>query len=151
MVRRKTRGHTRPLEHDLDFGNLSEEVSSSNWLSRLGMGLLAFFDDGGGGGGGGAAVRGPLPPVGCCAPRWGPDAPADKHCEYTGKSPESFECPEGQYREFWVCLFGTQSMGCGECQDTNTPRGPNTPACWGTGSTTWFCSTWWLDSDGDYS
>src|SRR5262249_18444902 len=102
------------------------------WLSRLGIGMLAYFAEEGGGGGGVAgtatAHQPHRPPYGqgCC----GVAFPNGPYCPYT-HTMSHYTCPQG-HRHYWVCGQGTSAVGCGECTSGSS--------CW---QGHWYCSTWW--------
>lgn len=113
--------------------------SPLDWLSRAGMGLLAFFAESADEASGGSyterppqyAVQ-PQPeeePVPDCCDLYFPNGP---FCEYEGHK-SNYRCPEGYNRQYWPCCEGTRLVACGECTQSTT-------TCW---QGEFVCSIWW--------
>ena len=56
----------------------------------------------------------------------------DKECNWV-LTKSNFSCPEGHYKQHWVCCEGSQQIACGECTTSET-------TCW---SGSFDCSIWW--------
>jgi len=100
----------------------------STWLSRLGIGLLAYFAADGGGGGSGAVplLTDPRIGQGCCR------LATDIECPYSG-SKSNFNCnTTGGTKAYWMCVNGAEKKGCGECAAN--------ASCV---SGSYKCSIWW--------
>lgn len=120
-------------------GRQRQRRSPLDWLSRMGIGLLSFFSNSADEAAGASStkpkdayadqpVEQPIPD--CCSL-----ARPDKECHYVG-SKTNYTCPDGFYRQFWVCLEGTQLVGCGECTQSTT-------TCW---DGDFDCSIWfWVE------
>lgn len=125
----------RPLTWNVGNDGVREKHSPLDWLSRAGIGLLAFFansTEGAAGGSPGAdqaphAMQDvPIPDDKCCNL-----ARPDRECQYTGDK-SNYTCPEGFQKTFWPCCEGTRLIGCGECSSG--------PSCF---DDPWDCSIWW--------
>ncbi|MFO0960013.1 MAG: LysM domain-containing protein [Isosphaeraceae bacterium] len=58
----------------------------------------------------------------------------DNECQHPAGDKGAYTCPPGYVRQFWTCLEGSRTIGCGECA-----KAPST-ACW---VGPFDCSIWW--------
>jgi hypothetical protein len=106
-----------------------------NWLSRVGMKMMAAAAGGARATGSGHHFHkkkkdeGSNDPdyMACCHL-----ALPDRECEYKGDKAD-YTCPEGWHRQWWFCCEGTRQAGCGECTKS-------TSTCW---QGPFECSIWW--------
>jgi hypothetical protein len=121
--------------------SLASLVLGVDWLSRLGMGLLAMMAASpAGSGGSGAqgkagdhakpsAAPGGMPqPIPRCCSLALPHTP----CSFPSGQPQNFTCPPGYNRQWWNCCEGTRLVACAECAKGS--------ACW---EGPFACSIWW--------
>ena len=101
-----------------------------NWLSRVGMKLMAAAAGSDGATAGFSKKkrgdRATDSGMACCVL-----ALPDRECNYK-KNKADYTCPEGFNRQWWFCCDGTRQAGCGECTPSNT--------CW---QGPFECSIWW--------